>query len=397
MNKLFTFMILVGLLAGCASEDMATARKNARANWSTTRAEIAFGVASDLMKTGQLQDAQAKCQEALQLDGSFIPARVLLARIHVEQGRYPQAIAELKKALSEEPKNVDARFLLAVATEKSGRLDEALKLYEETQKLDPTNADVVMAITEVLVALQRSEEAQAYLAKHMDLAASDPGMYELAGRLALMHRQYDKAADCFQQASDLDRKNVRYSETLGQAQFLAGRLEEAADTFSKLVSNPDYPGSAMAYVMLGDCHMGLDNVHAAHQAYTRATNLKSDSALAWIGLAKACVASEQFLQAETAARRAKAIDGRSVEAAMLLGYALLKQGRSADAASLLSAALRENGDSSTLLCLLGRAYAAQGDTQRAIRCYNRALEVEPASRVARQLLDDAGAGESPKS
>jgi Flp pilus assembly protein TadD len=77
----------------------------------------------------------------------------------------------------------------------------------------------------------------------------------------------------------------------------------------------------------------------------------------------------------------------SADAAMVLGWALLKEGRRGEAVAALIHAVSEHPESVMLRCLLGRAYAAGGNTAQAARCFNAALQLDPDSAVARSLLE----------
>ena len=276
-------------------------------------------------------------------------------------------------------------YLLGVAQEKAGRFDEALASYRRARQLDGANVDAVIAAGEVLVQMDRVEEAQEYIEFNLQTAGDSLGIYELAGRLAMMRKEYATAADRYQRASDLDIKNSCYLEALAQARFLAGQYEQAAETLTTLSGKGDYPKAAWVHTMLGDCLLAMDHPAEACDAYYRAKDITPDSAQAWTNLAKALLACRETARAAAAAREAVKLQADSTEAIGLLGYTLLSNGQVEEAMEVLIGAVRNHPSDVTLQCLLGRAHELSGDEVQAERCYAAALDSNPRSPLAREL------------
>ncbi len=83
--------------------------------------------------------------------------------------------------------------------------------------MSPGNIEAAKAAAEVMIQLNRKAEARLYLENYLSSAGADVGAYELAGRLAMMNQEYDKAVRYYQRAHDMRTKNLRYLEMLGQA------------------------------------------------------------------------------------------------------------------------------------------------------------------------------------
>lgn len=385
--RLVAISIVLACLAGCGQRSLPDAKQRAYDRWYHFRADMLCGVASEHLRLGLLDKARNKAQEALALDGNYLPARILLGRICIEQGHYAAAIEQLNRAYQADAQSAEAVYLLAVAQEKNNRLDEALKNYRYAHHLDNSSLDAVMAASEVLVAMGKVHEAQLHLDKYMARAENDPGMFELAGRLAMMRAEYAKAAGFFEQACDLDSKNHRYKEKLARAQFLAGSYAEAKETLEGLIASKEYSPQVWVYVMLGDACLGTDRPDKARTAYETAGRLDGSSGTIWASIAKADLASGRSDRAIPAARQALVFDKGNLEASMLLGYALLTEGRVEQALEHLIQATRKHPKDPTLWCLLGRAHAAAANNAQAIRCYSTAAGLDPDSRLARELLD----------
>jgi len=378
-------------LAGCLNR-MPKISADARSRMDHARAQVDLGVGEEYLKVGQLDKARDKAERALLLDKDYFEARLLLGKVLIEQGQYALAAMELGIACDQRPRSAEASFLLGVAYEKSGRLDEALVSYRKALVLNPGDMGAVMACTEVLVAMGKIRQAQLYVQSYLDRAGDEAGLFELAGRLAAMQDDHAKAAQYYQHAHDIDPKNVRYRGALAKAQFFANQYAQAEETLLALSQLKDYDPPYWVFAMLGDCCMAQGKVYQARDAYQEATDRNPSVAGLWSNLAKASLALGDIPGAISAARCALQLDADSLEATMLLGYAMLRNGEARRAGALLAAAADRHGQNVILQCLLGRSYAAAGNKALAQRCYAAALQAEPDNQLARRLLDQMEAG-----
>ncbi len=387
MKKIITAVIVLAVLAGCNMSSVPEAKKEAYKRWYNTRARMLCSVAEEHLKVGQLKKAHNRAMEALSLDKDLNEARIVLAKVCIEQGEYDTAIAELTTVQEAAPASSEVYYLLGVALEKRGRYEEALQSYRHAYAIDDSNISPVIAAAEVLVAMNRVQEAQLYIESYMVRAYDDPGMYEIAGRLAMMRNQYDKAADYFEQASDLDCRNVRYREALGRARFFSGNYRKALSVFEGLEEEKDYVAQAWLYTMQGDCCMALGRMQDALALYQQASRLDKTSPGIWTSMAKAAMALNDAPRAILSARQALQLDANSLDAVIILGYALLKNHQTTRAISVLTQATSVHPDSSIIYCVLGMAHAQGGDFELASKCYSRALSIEPDNQLAKTLVE----------
>ena len=392
MKRWIIGALVLGAVTGCNMPSMKDGRADAHKRWDHARAQVLCQVGVEHLRVGQLDRACKKALEALALNEDYTPARVLLGKVCIEQGHYRAAAAELARAQVNAPNSDEIVYLLGVAQEKDGCLDEALASYRRAHSLNEANLAAVTAAAEVLVLMGRTREAQLQLESYIHLAAEDPGVYELAGRLAMMQQEHAEAAKYYEQAADLDPGNLRYREVLAQAQFAAGEHAKAAGTLKDLSQSNQYKAPAWVYTMLGDCHMAMGRPIEARDAYQIASQQSPESAGAWANLAKAALALNDLPRAILSAKQALNLEAGRLDATLLLGYALLRNGQVDGALRLLPQAVARYPDNGTLRCLLGRAHAAAGNEAEAAQCYAAALKLEPDNQLAQALL----AGPGPK-
>lgn len=388
--KLIFVCATVATLVGCQQPTVQQAKADANHRWMSTRAQVHLGVAQEYLTAGQLDQARAKVLESLALDEDSPQARLLLGKICIEQGNYASADIELAKVAVLLPRSAEVPYLQGVAYEKENRLDQALASYRKSLAMDEANMPAVLAIAEVLVAKGQAVEAQTHLDAYMSKAGDDVAMYEMAGRLAAMQKQYDKAVKYYQQAHDLDFKNLMYMEALAKAQFLAGQHEQASQTLEALLQARDNKGGVWVHRMLGDCYLATNRPALARDQYQLAADLTPNDSDCWVNLGKAALRMGDEPRAILSAQQALQLDSTNIQATLVLGFALTRDGQAAQAVKVLSQAVRKQSDNVTLLCVLGKAYESLGNQDEARRCFVTAALVDPHNTAAREL---AGAAE----
>ncbi len=390
-NAVMAVLLLAAMLVGCDpnSKPVSEAKIDAHKRWDLARARVLYGVAVEHLKVGQLKQARTKCLESLALRPDYADARLLLGKVFIEQGEYALAIEELTEVHRQLPKHAETVYLLGAAQEKAGLLDEALRNYRIAYATDSSSLAPIKAAAEVQVAMGETDAALVTLESYLDRADNDPGMFELAGRIASMLDMNGKAARYYASACDLDSDNPLYRESLAKARFHAGQYKDALVTFDDLLAMDDYSPPAWVHVMRGDCYLQLGRTRDGRDAYLAATRIDPDDPRIWANHAKAALAMQDGTRAAMSARQALRLEPGHFEATLVLGYALLRDKQADQAVDVLRHALARNGSNATLLCVLGRAHAARGEHVEAMRCYVKAVRLEPKNSVARALLNGA--------
>lgn len=385
-----TLVMALALLNGC-SDSVPDAKKAASQRWGRTRAQVTAEIAEELLRVGKLADAEAKANEAISCDAACVPARMTLAKIYIEQGRYQSATAELTRLASEGKESADQAYLLGISLEKQGQLKESLACYYRAQGLTTVGYAPIAAAAEVLVAMGQPEKAREVVNRHLANAKGDVGMVEVAARLSMMLKDYPRAIEFYRQCCDLDGENPGYRMALVRAEWQGKQYESALATLTTLAGTRKYGSSGWVYAMKGDCGMELNQVSEARRAYREAVRLEPTSAGLWVKLARADLAAGACEDAVRAADQAVGLDPKSADAAMILGYALLRNGQGARALAAMKEMTGMYPNSATAWCLLGRAQAATGDVTNAMGSYRKAQAIEPGNATVMELIASLGA------
>ena len=383
-----TVAILV--LNGCGGNSVPEAKKEATQRWGRTRAQVTAEIAEELLRVGKLAEAETKANEAVTSDPACVPARMTLAKVYIEQGRYQSATAELTRLAAEGKESADQAYLLGAALEKQGQLKEALACYYRAQGMTTTGYAPIAAAAEVLVAMGQPQKAREIVDRHLANARGDVTLVEVAARLAMMLKDYPRAIELYRQCCDLDGENPGYRMALVRVERLAGRHEEALTALATLAQTRKYAASGWVYAMKGDCAMELNRIGEARRAYREAVRLEPTTAGLWVKLARADLAAGAAEEAVRSADQAVGLDGKSADAALILGYALLRNGQNDRALAALKETTGMCPESATAWCLLGRAQAAAGDTPNALGSYRKAEAIEPANATVKELIAAMG-------
>ena len=93
------------------------------------------------LEKGQLDDAIAKLQSAIDLRPENGPAHDNLAKALLQKGRAEEAMVHYRKFLEIEPENVEARNILGTALIQQGRASEAIAQWQEALAIQPDNGN----------------------------------------------------------------------------------------------------------------------------------------------------------------------------------------------------------------------------------------------------------------
>ena len=152
-----------------------------------------------LAKLGQIDDATAQYREALKIDPNCVEAHSNLGAALSTLGQFDQAVWHLQKALDIQPSNLAARINLGAAFAKSGRIDDAITQYREVLMIDPSCVEA-----------------------HYNL-----------GMAWARQNRLDEAIPEYEQTLKIDPDCAEAHANLGVALQLRGRIGDAAAHFQK--------------------------------------------------------------------------------------------------------------------------------------------------------------------
>ncbi|SMO65471.1 tetratricopeptide repeat protein [Fodinibius sediminis] len=136
---------------------------------SQYRLEAFIGMGNAQIAMGNTGQAEEQYRSALEVNGSYDPANVGLARVAIQNGAYQDArdLLNLVAEANTTEVGAEAQYLLGVASQRSGSYEEAVQSYARVSVLygafDRWNAKALLGKAESFLKLQQPGEAQAAL------------------------------------------------------------------------------------------------------------------------------------------------------------------------------------------------------------------------------------------
>ena len=286
-------------------------------------------------------EAAASLQRALELaraQGANEPA---LLAIHLQYG---QALARLGR--TEEAATHFAESQRLSAQGKGAEREQLDRYMAASTDPDPAQATIAPGIeTPALAALSAPQRAELKRTVETALART----YLNLGVLQARAERFQRAAELFEKAADVDPAFPQVQSSLGVAYFNARLFDKAIAPLGRALAAQ--PGDAGLKRMLALAWLNL-------QQYGRAAELLADDPER---------ESDPSLQ-------------------FAYGLALVRSDRAAAAETVFSRLIARHGDSPELSVMLGQAHAQQGDFESAVQALKRALDLSPEVAEANATL-----------
>jgi len=344
-----------------------------------------MALAELFMNKGRFADARVEVRNLLK-QGGFVPARLLKASLDTIERNYADAEKELTALLKEQPNNASVHRQLGIYYESRGLTVDAEKSLLRALELQPDSQEILQGLTQFYIsqkqtdrALQRinnvpEEKRQAFHYELMGLA------YSQAGKLQESETAYRKALD-----KEPDRAA---SNAYLAAQYIqSGRLDDGLQQLDALLKKN--PFDASAYATKGLISETQGKLDAAEQNYAQALKIDPNSYAAANNLAY--LYAEQGRNLEVAlnwAQTARKQEPENPNCADTLGWVQYKLGRHVLARDQLQFAASKQPDNPVFQYHLALVYKETQQIREAETALRKALS-SPRNFKERSLADAA--------
>jgi tetratricopeptide (TPR) repeat protein len=311
----------------------------------------------------------------------------------LERGQVEEAIAHFQRALESHPGYAEAHNNLGNALFRKGQVDEAIAHFQQAVHLDPKLGNAHSNLGTAL--LQKGQVGEAIVHFEAALAIS-PHISEIHNNLGNALRQsgrLDEAAVHYQAAVELQPANATAWHNLGTTMGVQGKTSAAISSFQRaLTLQPDLAEAhhELAKVLLQAGQFGEAVAH-----FRRALELRPDLAEACYELGDVLDENGQVDEAIALLQRAVQIAPRFAAAQNNLGNALLRKGRVEEALAHYQAAIEAQPSNAYLFNNLAWALATcpQASARNGARAVELAQQAErlSGSKDARILVTLAAA------
>jgi tetratricopeptide (TPR) repeat protein len=229
------------------------------------------------------------------------------ADIHIRMGELldarnkgDEALQHYKQALALEPGNGKALARLGMNELENGNLKEARDMLTQARQVQPDNPDILRGLGAVLVDLDSAREALEVLEQALLFDQKHAETHWLLARAYEKTRNADKAAEHYELARKLGRRDPEIKELIGYdlARNLdkSGKIEEAIAEYKKEIRKNADPGTG--YYELGRLYEDTGRYDEAIKSYLQAYNTDRSFAEGIMRAAEIYLKDEDFVNAE---------------------------------------------------------------------------------------------------
>ncbi|MEQ9445068.1 MAG: tetratricopeptide repeat protein [Rhodospirillaceae bacterium] len=228
----------------------------------------------DLLAQGRTAEARLQFENAVLIQPESAEALYKIGSIYYHQDKEEDAVRILTKANTLKPNTPEILNTLGAALARIGRVDDAVAAFQQVFLMDPSHAAAALNCGRLLLDHGFYLQAEAWLAKAVDLRPTDSKILQhLAhARLALGQPRLAIAAAELAVAANSENRVARL--LLGQGYLSIRKLEAAHRELSRLlVEMPDHP-EALYY--LAETEEKLGRTEQARTQYARVVELDVD-------------------------------------------------------------------------------------------------------------------------
>ena len=157
-----------------------------------------------LMSQGKFDAAADEFRLLLKTAPSFADAHGYLGDVLLAQRRFQDAILQYQEFLKRRPTSARAHANLGLALAESGRLDEAIAAFQRAVEVDAQYVDAHRHLANAFLARRDSGRAAAHARRALEIKPDDAVAHNLLGRTLASERRFDEAIAEFRQALQLN-------------------------------------------------------------------------------------------------------------------------------------------------------------------------------------------------
>lgn len=336
-----------------------------------------------------------------------------------QRGDMVLAEGELTSARHRLGRDADVEVLAAAVARGRSQPERAAELLEGALELDPDHARGHLLAADLALDADDGAAALAHLDRLVELAPRVGAVRNRRGLARELLGRMDGAEDDYLAAVQLEPRAHDAWINLGRLRRRSGRHAAALSAFEQAVrraetdsdahlgrglsraalgdvegARADFtraaelaPNDAEPLLALGDLERDLGAYDASVETYRSAIAREDADAASWLKLGNALALLERYDEAARAFRAAIRRAPALAAAHNGLGASLMHLGRSDEAVRALARASELDERDPNPLMNLALLHERSGETRAATEAWERALERDPASEIARRHLE----------
>jgi serine/threonine-protein kinase len=259
----------------------------APAHAGLSRAWVNRGIWGSINRKEAMAFARGPAVEAVRLDSQLPEAHVALGELKYFNWDWVGGEGDLKRALELDPNSAEAHRAYADLLMALERHDEAIRQIQRAEQLDPLSSFIQSRYARVLYRARKYEEALPHLRRAIELdpAPGNVMPYWILGSVYTEMGRYDEAIDNFRRAQTQGGRSLDIEAEIAYVYARMGKPNEARKMLAGLKSGTDASRFAtgpvaFAYTALGDKDAAFEILfRLVEERETLATHLKADPPL----------------------------------------------------------------------------------------------------------------------
>lgn len=393
----FSVVMVAGGMSGCSTghgQHTQEFKEESVNKLASLKAATTWDMAFQQFKSGDLAKALKSVDQAIALAPDVASSHVLRGRILFEMDRAEPALSSLEEAIGLDPELTEAYYVRGNVFERVSEFDKAAENYQRAAELDTTDPQYVLAASEMLIQLDRLDEAEELLNSGVGSFAHNAGIRQTLGHVAMMRKDSAEAVRLFGEASLLAPSDVGILEDLARANVEAEDFASAETVLVRLLDKAGENTRRDLEHMRVQCLIELDRPVEARsilQAVVRRDDGASDEQ-AWTILGQVALKLNDLNQVRIAATRLMAINPHSENGYVLLAMWHKLNGTPAQGVDVLDRAVRVADLTTEGLLLRCVLCQDMGDARGALASATRAATLNPTDERAARLVRALTAG-----
>jgi tetratricopeptide (TPR) repeat protein len=352
---------------------------------SAKKSDFLLMYAESAMKTGDTQKAEGIYKQMTVLFPKSPESYKTLFQIARDKKDMKAAAEYLTGYTSLKADDVEMLQLLGDINYDLKNNAGALAAYRAVLKAKPDAKGFYKKYVELVTALGTPEEKVKALAGAIASGEADVNMYSEMGMSYLRAKEYGKAIQALEKATQLDPKNYQLLVSLADAQAGSGAVEMAVITYEQAVAMN--PAADKEYKALGDLYMKQKKTEPAVKAYKKYLEKSTDDSIAGV-IGKYSVDSKNYPDAVKYLGMVKGKESVSVPFLLLYGDAAFQAKEDQTALSIykrLADLQPQNAQIFKTLYELSKRSGAPGDALVALQKYTA---LKPSDASYQKILGD---------
>lgn len=323
-------------------------------------------------------------QQILSKAPEHMPSVLLAGAVQVALGSMPQAEQHLKHYLEKDPGNVYARKLLASVLLKNGETKRAIEILSPSLKNVKEDPQLFALAGEAYMQARDFAKATEYFEKASDIAPKSAMLHTALSMSRLGQGESVAAISELEKATKLDPKSPRAGVLLVMTHLRLKEFDKALAAVKVL--EKENPHNPLIQNLRGGVYLGKNEVANARASFEKALTIQPNYFPAIANLARLDI---QDKKPDAARKRFEAVlekDKKNSEVMAALAGLAFSQGQNQKATEWLERAMQANPDVLQPAILLGSHYLRLGEKQKALALAKKLQGAHPNEPMALDLL-----------